>query len=62
MDHHRPHKGSNGRGRIHPHMRGANVTGTIIGKDIAIYHQYAVIINERGRIHRHERNAKIRYF
>ena len=60
MDHHRPHKGSNGRGRIHLHMRGANVTGTIIGNDIALYHQYSVSINERGRIHPHERNATLK--
>ena len=61
MDHHRPHKGSNGRGRIHPHMRGAN--------DIVLDHQYSVSIyettshggsNGRGRIHPHERNATLK--
>ena len=38
--------GSSGRGRIHPHQRGANITGMIIGDGIELDTQYMETLTE----------------
>ena len=38
--------GSNGRGRIHPHQRGANITGRIIGDGIELDAKYVETLTE----------------